>query len=91
MPSPTFAHALSTSKPRSLRDPFAVRALVADCINGHPKAALRGSEIGANDVEGYDAIVGRAAWLGLRLRHLPLLFLVHAERLAQSIQDVRRP
>ena len=39
-------------------------------------------EIGGNDVEGYDAIVGQAAWLGLRLRHWPLLFLVHAERLA---------
>jgi hypothetical protein len=39
-------------------------------------------EIGAKDVEGYDAIVGQAAWLGLRLRHWPLLFLVHAERLA---------
>ena len=38
-------------------------------------------EIGANDVEGYDAIVGQAAWLGLRLRHWPLTFLVHAERL----------
>ncbi len=38
-------------------------------------------EIGANDVEGYDAIVGQAAWLGLRLRHWPLPFLVHAERL----------
>jgi hypothetical protein len=38
-------------------------------------------EIGAKDVEGYDAIVGQAAWLGLRLRHWPLPFLVHAERL----------
>ena len=27
-------------------------------------------------------MIGQAVWLGLRLRHWPLLFLVHAERLA---------
>jgi len=46
-------------------------------------------EIGGNDVEGYDAVVGQAAWLGLRLRHWPLLFLVHAERLALNQFRVR--
>jgi hypothetical protein len=38
-------------------------------------------EIGGNDVEGYDAIVGQAAWLGLETAALAA-FLVHAERLA---------
>src|SRR5215470_10565690 len=41
-------------------------------------------KIGANDVEGYDAIVGQAAWLGLRLRHWPLPFLSARTMLIQA-------
>jgi hypothetical protein len=46
-------------------------------------------EIGANDVEGYDAIVGQAAWLGLRLRHWPLFSCTPSD--SRSINPRRTP